>query len=165
MQKGASFLGREFFFQCFNFCLFFAALLFLARKPIRDFFKQRKQNFLSFQKEAEQQEKEQLKRFSHLENKIKEIQSKEKTIEKAAQEQGKLFLAEKEKELQDWKKIRQQEQDFLIGLEREKIKQELFVRWKEEIFVQVQKKLEQEASHPDFHKKMNQSFIKAMGQA
>lgn len=163
LAEGEGIPGREIFFQVLNFTCFFVLLIFFLKNPVQHFFKQRKKEFLSFKEQAEKQEQAQRNRLTILENKIKDLQSREKTIEKEAQQYGKTFQAEKEKEIQDWQRRKEQEQEFFVGLEKEKIKQKLFAQGKAEIVAQVEKVLKQESAQKDFHKKINQQFIHQMG--
>lgn len=68
------------FFQIFNFSLFTVALVYLVRKKMPDFLKQKQQDFLEYRRKATEEEAQQKKGCLLLEKEVQALVEKEKNL-------------------------------------------------------------------------------------
>lgn len=157
-----AFPSREIFIQFLNFSMFFAAFLFLCRKPIKVFFHKRQEEFFSFEKQALSLEKEKKKELKLWEDKLAVLKDQEKGIKKKAQEEGEKFVRQKKEELESLKTRLKRETDFFFRLEKEKAKKDFLRNWKDKIIQSAERKLEEEAVSPAFQTNRFKNFLKQL---
>ena len=157
-----TFPAKEIFFQTFNFLIFAIVLFFLIRKPVKVFFHKRQEEFLDFEKQAFQLEKEKREEQKNWEKKIQALRDQEKGIEQKAQAEGKNFIFQRKEEIRTLRERLKKEADFFIRLEREKSKRGLLERWKNKVVEEARLELEKQALSPDFQKERLKDFFKQM---
>ena len=159
-ESAEGFPSRMIFFQVLNFSVFFILLIFFLRSPVRKFFKKRQEDFLSFEKEAREKEKEMEKSNRILKEKIADIEARQKTIRTKAEEEGQKYLSEKQREKLHKKESLEREGCFFLQLEERKLKKNAFEKWKRQIVQKTEEQLKQE--DPRFQKQMVRSFFRQM---
>ena len=133
LAAGGAFPAKAVFFQALNFAVFFALLAWLARKPLKSFFAAERERFLSFEREAREKEELLAKELELWKKKLADLEAREKTVGKSADEEGRLFLAEKRGLLKGLAKRLKREADFLLRLESEKARAALLKEGKRRI--------------------------------
>ena len=156
----SSFSGRDIFFQSLNFILFFAALLMLLKKPIKSLFQKRLKDFLAFEEQAKKQQETIENSFKEWQDKIKDLENKEKTIDKDAETRGQEIFEKKEQEMLEYKKRKDQEKTFFIQLESEKLKKESLIDWKSKIVDQAKNQIQADLSSSKIQEDLYQDFFK-----
>ena len=156
------FPAKEIGIQVLNFSLFFAALIFLLRKPVKVFFHKRQEEFFSFEKQALSLEKDRQKELKLWEKKIAVLKEQEKDIKKKAQKEGEKLISQKKEELESFRARLKKEADFFLHLEKEKAKRELLEKWKDKIIQLAEVELRKQALSSTFHQGKLKTFLKQM---
>ena len=151
---------QEVFFQSFNFILFVALLVFFVRKPLKAFYKSRRENFLQFEETARIKEEKIRAEFAKWRDKLEKMRLKEQTAEESARREGEVFQNKKARELQDLKERKHREIQFFLRLESEKMKREMLKNFKSSLAEGTAEELKALGADPAFHKGLHQNFIK-----
>ena len=158
-SAGGEFSFKAIFIQAFNFSLFLFFFLFLVRKPLQAFFHKRQKDFFAFEKHALKLEEEKQAEQKLWERKLLGLKTKEENIHKQAQEEGKRFKEQKQRELEELSARLRKSSAFLLNLEREKLKRESFNRWKTHLLEKVETDLKRLALSEEFQKKEQEGFL------
>ena len=153
---------QEVFFQSFNFILFVALLVFFVRKPLKAFYKSRRENFLQFEETARIKEEKIRAEFAQWRDKLEKMRLKEQTATESARREGEIFQKKKARELQELKDRKQREIQFFLRLESEKMKGEMLKNFKSILVSGAKEELKALRADPAFHKKLHQNFIKTL---
>ena len=154
------FPAKAIFYQVFNFSIFFIALIFLLRKPAKEFFKSRKEDFFRFEKQARQQEEKMKKEHQLWLDKVEEISKKETDIKSQALKEGENFKKQKQLELEGLKEKMKKDEEFLLKLEKQKLLQQTLSAFKEKVAGYAQKVLEKTCSEGTVRKNLYNKFSK-----
>ncbi|MCY4321707.1 MAG: hypothetical protein OXC37_04830 [Bdellovibrionaceae bacterium] len=157
--SASEFSAKAIFFQAFNFFLFFLAFLFLVKKPLKAFFHQRQKDFFSFEEKSLNLEKKLKKELEIWDEKLKDLNSKKNNIKKQAQDEGNRFMLQKKQELESLKKKFKKTSDFLISLEKQKLKRESLRHWRSELVEKTREELSELSLSENFQKKEQESFL------
>ena len=153
---------RELFFQLFNFSLFSAGLVFLARKPLQVFFHKRQEEFIAFENQALKLEKEKRAEYEKWEKKREEMALRSANVRQRAKEEGERFAFQQKEALKNLKTRLQKSSDFIIQREREKAKQDLLEKWSAKLLDCARIGLELEARKSGFHDAQIHSFCRQL---
>ena len=156
------FPAKEILIQLFNFSVFVAAFIFLVRKPVKVFFHKRQEEFFSFEKQAVQLEKERQKENQSWEKKLEALKKQEAGIKQQAQAEGEKFISGKKQEIKHLKIRLKKEADFFLHLESEKLKRDLFKKWKNKVVEGAHLELEKQAESSVFQMERLKDFFKQM---
>ncbi len=158
----APFPVQEITAQAFNFSVFAIAFIFLIRKPVQLFFHKRRDEFLSFERQAMQLEKERKGELKAWEKKLKGLREREKDIDQKARSEGEKFMSQKRREIQNLRDRLKREAEFFLRLEREKAKKELMGRWREKIIQAAGRSLKNQAPARSFQQALFKDFFKQL---
>ena len=159
------FSPQAFFIQLFNFSIFFFIFFFLVRKVLQTFFHKRQKDFFSFEEQALKLEKERQSEKKLWDSKLLDLDSKEKNIQKKAQEEGERFRAQKQKELKEFSESLKKTSQFLLNLEAEKLKRASLNRWKFQLVEDARTDLNRLALSEDFQKREQAGFLNLLKKA
>ena len=158
-SAGSEFSSKAIFIQIFNFSIFLFSFLFLVRKPLQTFFHNRQKDFFAFEEQALKLEKERQAEQKLWKKKLADLEDKEKNIQRQAQEEGKRFKRQKEQELKELAERLKKTSDFLLSLEKEKLKRVSLKHWKAQLVESVKTDLKNLALSDDFQKKEQAGFL------
>lgn len=149
---------RFVFFQVLNFSLFVVALVYLLRKKLPPFLKQKRQDFLEYQKKAKDLEHGHQKDCLLLEKEIKSLIRKQENTQKMVRDALKDLRIEWEKQEEEW--LENLKRHVGQELERQKIKQlgDLKTRLLSKVMTQVKTQL-QEKEDAEFYNYLNYQGI------
>ena len=151
-------------FQALNFFLFLILLVYFVRKPLIEFFKKRRADFLEFEKQASIQSEKTQKEFELWKKKLEGVKKERSQVLEKAKKEVARFQMEKETERKNLKERYFREVEFLLSLEAEKIKREVLKEAREEITRQTRAKLSVQKEQPGFHEDIYKNFIKTLGE-
>ena len=157
--SASEFSAKAIFFQAFNFSLFFLAFLFLVKKPLKAFFHKRQKDFFSFEEQALKLEEKIKKELELWDEKLKDLDSKQSNIKRQAQEEGNRFMLQKKQELETLKKKLKKTSDFLLSLEKQKLKRESLEHWRSELVEKTRKELNKLSLSENFQKREQEGFL------
>ena len=153
---------KEIVVQAFNFSIFFFLFVFLLRKPIKQFFSKRQEDFLFFEKQAFQREKQKKEEHKKWQEKLERLNQKEKGITKEAEVEGQKIIFLNQKKLKNLKDQLQTEADFFIHLETKKIKTEIFEKWRNKVIERAELELGKQGQSEKFQVERYKDFFKQM---
>ena len=158
----SEFSPQAIFIQIFNFSIFLFAFLFLIRKPLQTLFHKRQKDFFSFAEQALKLEKAKKAEKKLWDKKLSDLNEKEKTIQQEAQEEGERFITQKKQELKKLSRSLKMASEFLLNLEKEKLKRESLSHWKKQLVDGVRRDLKESARSKDFQKKEQKTFLQLL---
>lgn len=159
LAEAGSFPTKEILVQAINFFIFFALLIFFLRKPIKLLFHKRKENFVSFEKQMFQAEKEKELELESWKKKLNSLIQQEKDIQGKAEKEGEKFLLFKKQQLEKLRTQLKKEAQFLLDLEAKKSQTDLLKKWRDKVIHLAEKNLEQQAKEPHFQKERIKDFF------
>ena len=148
------------FTQVINFLPFFFLLVYFLKKPIKEFFQKRKEDFLELEKKAKKLEVERKKDYEFHKQKLEDMAQQEKTIAERAKEEGERYRKKKTEELNELKARFERERHFLIQLEEERVRRGVLQVLKQSIVKGAESRLLKETLSKDFHKKIQVDFLR-----
>lgn len=160
--KAEGFPLKEILIQVFNFSVFAIVFVFLVKKPIGAFFHKKQKDFIAFEEQALQLEKEKEKEQKEWDKKLMDLEQKEKSIQQSAQQEGERLLAQKKEELKNLSNQLKSTAEFFIRLEREKLKRNLIQKWRSKVAEEAEEDLKQQPKTSDFQNKRLKEFLKQM---
>ena len=163
-SAGSEFSPKAIFIQVFNFSIFAFAFFFLVRKPLQTLFHKRQKDFFAFEEQALTLEKEKQKENQLWDSKLSDLESKEKSIQEKAQAEGERFKAQKKKELKELSERLKKTAEFLLNLEREKLKRKSLSHWRKQLVKSAKADLNQLALTEDFQNQEQRGFLELLKQ-
>ncbi|MCZ0932919.1 MAG: hypothetical protein OXJ52_07195 [Oligoflexia bacterium] len=158
-SASAEFSPKALFIQVFNFSIFLFLFLFLVKKTLQTFFHKRQKDFFAFEEQALKLEREKQKEKELWDGKLKDLNNKEKNIQKQAQTEGERFRAQKRKELEEFSERLKKTSEFFLNLEKQKLRRESLSYWKAQLVESARRDLSQLALFEDFQKAEQTGFI------
>ena len=131
------------FFQTLNFTLFALVLVYLIRKKLPSFLQKKKQDFLEYQKKAQEMEKQNQSIYLSLQKEWKVLQMQEQSISQDVEKA--LYNLEEELKKQEKKEQETLKVQTLQELKRQRLKElrDLKNRILEQVMIQAKQRLKE----------------------